>query len=200
MMLEKKGKLLLVFCALFQLSFAESINENEIENMVKQILQNSKQSSTLSANEIANITNIVKQKLKSKEKVNAPSTNTAEETRKQSNALNALLSVSPENTKDTKGTVDTYNKVILEGKHIKSTASSSSSEKPSAFVASLSQEADVRTKEMRHVVVKSGDTLSGIAYAVYGSIVHYTKIYEANDDILRNPDKIYIGQRLRVPE
>ncbi len=199
-MLEKKGKLLLVFCALFQLSFAESINENEIENMVKQILQNSKQSSTLSANEIANITNIVKQKLKSKEKVNAPSTNTAEETRKQSNALNALLSVSPENTKDTKGTVDTYNKVILEGKHIKSTASSSSSEKPSAFVASLSQEADVRTKEMRHVVVKSGDTLSGIAYAVYGSIVHYTKIYEANDDILRNPDKIYIGQRLRVPE
>lgn len=200
-MLEKKGKLLLIFCALFQLSFAESINENEIEKMVKQILQNSKQSSTLSSEEIANITNIVKQKLKSKEKVNSPSTtSTAEETRKQSNALNALLSVSPENTKDTKGTVDTYNKVILEGKHIKSTASSTSSEKPSAFVASLSEEADVRTKEMRHIVVKSGDTLSGIAYAVYGSIVHYTKIYEANDDILRNPDKIYIGQRLRVPE
>jgi len=198
-MLEKKGKLLLAFCALFQLTFAESINEKEIEQMVAQIIQNSQQSSTLSADEIANITDIVKQKLKAKEKekkkVTAPST--AEEINKQSNALNDILSGSPENSKPTEGTVNTYNKVILEEKHVSNKVTTGNT---SALVSSLSKEADERTREMRHVVVKNGDTLSGIAYNVYGSIVHYTKIYEANDDILRNPDKIYIGQRLRVPE
>jgi nucleoid-associated protein YgaU len=53
---------------------------------------------------------------------------------------------------------------------------------------------------MRYVIVKKGDTLGKIAKRVYGNVMDYKKIYEANPDILRRPDRIYIGQKLRVPE
>jgi nucleoid-associated protein YgaU len=47
--------------------------------------------------------------------------------------------------------------------------------------------------------VVSGDTLSGIAKAQYGSAGKYMKIFEANTPMLENPDKIYPGQVLRIP-
>ena len=53
---------------------------------------------------------------------------------------------------------------------------------------------------MRYITVRKGDTLGKIAKRVYGNVMMYKKIYEANPDILRRADKIYIGQRLRVPE
>jgi len=49
-----------------------------------------------------------------------------------------------------------------------------------------------------HEVVK-GDTLSKIASKVYGDASLYPKIFEANKDILKNPDQIKVGQRLRIP-
>jgi len=69
----------------------------------------------------------------------------------------------------------------------------------STYTSSLSQEANTRSKEMRYHIVKKGDTLAGIALKIYGSSKDYIKLYEANPDILRRADKIYIGQRLRVP-
>ena len=72
--------------------------------------------------------------------------------------------------------------------------------KSTKYTSSLSKEADTRTKEMRYHIVKKGDTLAGIAYKIYGSSKDYIKLYEANPDILRRADQIYIGQRLRVPE
>lgn len=50
-----------------------------------------------------------------------------------------------------------------------------------------------------HTVV-SGDTLSKIAQKEYGNASLYNKIFEANRPMLTNPDKIYPGQVLRVPE
>ena len=47
--------------------------------------------------------------------------------------------------------------------------------------------------------VKSGDTLSKIANESYGDANQYTKIFEANRPMLKNPDKIYPGQTLRIP-
>lgn len=47
--------------------------------------------------------------------------------------------------------------------------------------------------------VKKGDTLSGIAKAHYGSWKDYMKIFEANTPMLKDPDKIYPGQVLRIP-
>jgi nucleoid-associated protein YgaU len=49
-----------------------------------------------------------------------------------------------------------------------------------------------------HVVV-AGDTLWKIAEACYGDGKRYTEIFEANRPLLSHPDKIYPGQRLRIP-
>lgn len=47
--------------------------------------------------------------------------------------------------------------------------------------------------------VKKGDTLSKIATEFYGNAGAYTKIFEANRPMLKDPDKIYPGQTLRIP-
>jgi nucleoid-associated protein YgaU len=49
-----------------------------------------------------------------------------------------------------------------------------------------------------HVVV-SGDTLSKIAQKYYGDPALYTQIFEANRDVLNDPNKIFPGQKLRIP-
>lgn len=48
-------------------------------------------------------------------------------------------------------------------------------------------------------VVKEGDTLWKIAAANYGDGARYEEIFEANKPMLKDPDKIYPGQRLRIP-
>lgn len=48
--------------------------------------------------------------------------------------------------------------------------------------------------------VKKGDTLSVIAKSQYGNANKYMKIFEANKPMLSNPDKIYLGQVLRIPK
>lgn len=47
--------------------------------------------------------------------------------------------------------------------------------------------------------VKSGDTLSNIAKTEYGNANDYMRIFEANKDILKDPNKIYPGQKLKIP-
>ncbi len=47
--------------------------------------------------------------------------------------------------------------------------------------------------------VKSGDSLSKIAKEIYGDPMKYTVIFEANTPMLKDPDKIYPGQVLRIP-
>ncbi|WP_423196512.1 peptidoglycan-binding protein LysM [Cupriavidus sp. H19C3] len=49
-----------------------------------------------------------------------------------------------------------------------------------------------------HTVVK-GDTLWAIAQAAYGNGAEYNRIFEANKPMLSHPDKIYPGQKLRIP-
>ena len=48
--------------------------------------------------------------------------------------------------------------------------------------------------------VKSGDTLSKIAKHFYGNANDYMKIFNANKDQLKDPDKIAVGQKLKIPE
>jgi nucleoid-associated protein YgaU len=50
------------------------------------------------------------------------------------------------------------------------------------------------------VVVKSGDTLSAISLRVYGDANKYQKIFDANKPMLKDVNKIYPGQTLRIPE
>ena len=46
-------------------------------------------------------------------------------------------------------------------------------------------------------IVKSGDNLSKISKAFYGNTNEYTKIVKANN--ISDPDKIQIGQELKIP-
>ena len=48
--------------------------------------------------------------------------------------------------------------------------------------------------------VKAGDTLSKIAKQYYGNANSYMKIFEANKGLLRDPDKIQVGQVLNIPD
>lgn len=62
--------------------------------------------------------------------------------------------------------------------------------------------ADIRVADTsvyaRHVV-KSGETLGKIAKQYYGDPMKYQKIFEANTDILKNPDIIHPNQELIIP-
>ena len=53
--------------------------------------------------------------------------------------------------------------------------------------------------EAQYYEVKSGDTLSKIAKHYYGDANKYHQIFEANRPMLKDPDEIYPGQRLRIP-
>jgi LysM repeat protein len=48
--------------------------------------------------------------------------------------------------------------------------------------------------------VVSGDTLSKIAKKFYGDAAKYMKIFDANKDQLKDPDKIKVGQKLKIPD
>jgi nucleoid-associated protein YgaU len=48
-------------------------------------------------------------------------------------------------------------------------------------------------------VVVNGDSLSKIAKREYGDASKWRKIYEANKDLIKDPDLIYPGQELKVP-
>jgi nucleoid-associated protein YgaU len=53
--------------------------------------------------------------------------------------------------------------------------------------------------EATFYTVQRGDTLSKIAREHYGNASKYPVIFEANQPMLREPDKIYPGQKLRIP-
>ena len=48
-------------------------------------------------------------------------------------------------------------------------------------------------------VVVNGDSLSKIAKREYGDASKWRRIYEANKDLIKDPDLIYPGQELKVP-
>ncbi|WP_283189636.1 peptidoglycan-binding protein LysM [Pseudomonas sp. PMCC200344] len=52
----------------------------------------------------------------------------------------------------------------------------------------------------KFVTVEKGDTLSAISKRVYGDANKYQKIFEANKPMLKDVNKIYPGQSLRIPE
>jgi nucleoid-associated protein YgaU len=54
--------------------------------------------------------------------------------------------------------------------------------------------------EADYYTVAAGDTLSKIAKSVYGDPMKYPVIFEANKPMLKDPDKIYPGQVLRIPK
>ncbi len=48
-------------------------------------------------------------------------------------------------------------------------------------------------------VIQKGDTLQKISKKVYGGYSKWNRIYEANKDIIPNPNKIKVGLTIRIP-
>ncbi len=57
-----------------------------------------------------------------------------------------------------------------------------------------------KRSQPRFYTVEKGDTLSKIAKEYYGDAMKYPVIFEANRPMLEDPDLIYPGQKLRIPE
>jgi nucleoid-associated protein YgaU len=55
-------------------------------------------------------------------------------------------------------------------------------------------------EETTFYTIKKGDTLSKIAKAYYGNAMKYPVIFEANREVIKNPDLIYPGQVIRIPK
>jgi nucleoid-associated protein YgaU len=55
------------------------------------------------------------------------------------------------------------------------------------------------TVKVEYYEIVSGDTLSGIAKKFYGKSSEYPRIFDANREVIKDADKIYPGQKIRIP-
>lgn len=92
---------------------------------------------------------------------------------------------------NTKGVIDVYATDLS----VKATAEQAA---PSTQTATTSAAAPVQAK-VEYYVIESGDTLSKIAKRYYGNAMDYPRIFEANREIIHDPDKIFVGQKIRIP-
>ena len=61
------------------------------------------------------------------------------------------------------------------------------------------QGASVSGGQQRTYTVRPGDSLSKISKELYGNANEYMRIFEANRDVLSDPNKISPGQTLKIP-
>lgn len=62
------------------------------------------------------------------------------------------------------------------------------------------QEAENPVESVVYYEIKSGDTLSKIAKEFLGDAMKYPDIFEANREVIQDPNKIYPGQKIRIPK
>ena len=48
--------------------------------------------------------------------------------------------------------------------------------------------------------IQKGDSLSKVAQAQYGDPMKWKALFEANREVIKDPDLIYPGQQIRIPE
>lgn len=65
--------------------------------------------------------------------------------------------------------------------------------------AAATPEPEPTEPETTSYVVVKGDTLWGIAARYLGRGSRWRSIYEANRDLIKNPNRIYVGQVLEIP-
>ena len=61
------------------------------------------------------------------------------------------------------------------------------------------EEPEVSKVSYEEYVVVKDESLSAIAKKVYGDGRKYFRIYKANEDVIKNPNRIYPGMKLRIP-
>ena len=90
-------------------------------------------------------------------------------------------------------------KVVIKGDAV----SKETREKVILAVGNVAGVAEVEDDDPEDAVfhtVEAGDNLSAIAKKTLGSANRYMEIFEANKPMLSDPDKIYPGQVLRIPQ
>ena len=55
------------------------------------------------------------------------------------------------------------------------------------------------TEKVEYYIIKKGDTLSAVAKQFYGKANDYPKIFEANREVIKDPNLIFPGQKIRIP-
>ena len=63
----------------------------------------------------------------------------------------------------------------------------------------LSVDPSLAPKQQTYTVA-AGDSLSKIAKQFYGNANEYTKIFEANRNVLSDPNMVKVGQKLVIPD
>jgi len=56
-----------------------------------------------------------------------------------------------------------------------------------------------KTTAAEEYTIKAGDTLSKLAQTFYGDAFKWEKLYAANRETIKNPDYIFIGQKITIP-
>ena len=59
--------------------------------------------------------------------------------------------------------------------------------------------APAATEKVEYYEIVSGDTLSAVSKKYYGKSSAYMRIFEANREVIKDPNKIYVGQKIRIP-
>ncbi|MCG7912277.1 MAG: peptidoglycan-binding protein LysM [Candidatus Thiodiazotropha weberae] len=59
--------------------------------------------------------------------------------------------------------------------------------------------APAQQSKVEYYTIVSGDTLSAIAKRFLGNASAYPKIFEANREVIKDPNLIYPGQKIRIP-
>jgi nucleoid-associated protein YgaU len=54
-------------------------------------------------------------------------------------------------------------------------------------------------EKVEYYLIKKGETLSAIAKQFYGKANQYRKIFEANREVIKDPNLIFPGQKIRIP-
>lgn len=97
--------------------------------------------------------------------------------------------------------------ITTDGDKVKVTGAAVSQEEKEKIIVALgnvegvaSVEEDIAGSDPVVYTVEKGDSLWKIAASTLGNGARYNEIFEANRPMLSDPDKIYPGQVLRIPQ
>ena len=57
----------------------------------------------------------------------------------------------------------------------------------------------IEKEEVRYYTIQENDTLQKISYKFYGTTKKWDFLYESNEDVLKSPDRLYLGTEIKIP-
>jgi len=118
-----------------------------------------------------------------------------------------IMGKAPENIPTEKSATRTTQVIEIElgfpkkvpAKNVEAALPASLNEEETAVASPQQEEAPAQSGSFEKYTVKKNDTLQKISKKFYGTTRKWVKIYEANKDTLKGPDKVIPGQALNIP-